>query len=67
MNCPKCSAPTNVRNTYAQTTYDATTGRDIPVVLRYRTCARCDTTRKTVEVTADVLLRLTNTKNEETT
>ena len=67
MNCTKCKATTTVRNTYAQTTFDATTGRDIPVVLRYRVCELCGATRKTVEVTADVLLRLTNDKNKETT
>lgn len=62
MNCPKCNAPTSVRNTYPMTTYDARTNRDIPVVVRYRSCARCGVTRKTVEMTADVLLRLNDTK-----
>ncbi len=60
MICPKCGASTRVRNTYAQTTFDAKAHREIPVVVRYRTCDRCGSTRKTVEVTADVLLRLTS-------
>lgn len=66
MKCTKCKATTTVRHTYPQTTYDAMTGTDIPVVLRYRVCELCGATRKTVEVTADVLLRLTNdSKNKE--
>ena len=58
MTCSKCNATTHVRNTYAQTTFDAKAKRDIPVVVRYRECVRCGAIRKTIEVTADVLLRL---------
>ena len=64
MNCPKCNAPTTVRNTYAETTYDARAHREIPVVVRYRSCARCGSTRKTVEMTADTLLRLKESHEE---
>lgn len=60
MNCMRCSAATRVRNTYNETTFDARTRREVPVVVRYRTCELCGATRKTVEVTADVLLRLNN-------
>jgi transcriptional regulator NrdR family protein len=56
MDCQKCGAPTRVRNTYSETTYDSRSGRPVPMVVRYRTCATCGTTRKTVEVLAATLL-----------
>lgn len=62
MTCPRCSAPTRVRNTYAEKTYDAKNGRSVPVVIRYRTCDVCNRTRKTVEVLASTLLTLGESK-----
>lgn len=58
MICPKCCAPTSVRNTYKQVTYDSRERRYTPVVVRYRTCAKCLTTRKTVEVLAATILTI---------
>lgn len=65
MKCAKCGAHTAVRNTLPQTAFDTEVGRTVPVVIRYRVCEPCGATRKTVEVTADVLLRLTSNKETQ--
>ena len=58
MHCTNCDAPTRVRNTYPETIYVSTLQKFLPMTVRYRSCAVCGITRKTVEAAAETFLPL---------